>query len=187
MMPLPEFRSLRAIGREIGVPERVLLADAARFAAFVPCRTVDGKRRYGPAAAAALHLVARLRAAGADEASIAVELGRGPVALVPPTPPIAVSLDDLATALNRRRERRRRVLLAMREALRGLGEAADRHQRKVAELRGAVEAHGADLSKLRYYDTMMARFRAELRSAERTMAEAFRTAAGGAAPVRGAR
>jgi hypothetical protein len=186
-MPLPEFRSLRAIGREIGVPERVLLADAARFAEFVPCRTVDGKRRYGPAAAAALHLVARLRAAGADETSISSELARGPVALVAPTPPIAVSLDDLATALNRRRERRRRVLLAMREALRGLGEAADRHQRKVAELRGAVEAHGADLSKLRYYDTMMARFRAELRSAERTMAEAFRTAAGGAVTVRGAR
>jgi hypothetical protein len=186
-MPTPEFRSLRAIGREIGVPERILLADAARFADFVSCRTMDGKRRFGPAAAAALHLVARLRAAGADDATIATELGRGPVALVPPTPPIAVSLDDLATALNRRRERRRRVLLAMREALRGLGEAADRHQRKVAELRGAVEAHGADLSKLRYYDTMMARFRAELRSVERSMAEVFRTAAGGAAPAPGAR
>jgi len=181
-MPLPEFRSLRAIARALGVPERALWADAARFAEFIPCRTVAGKRRYGPAAAAALHLVARLRAAGVDEASIAAELGRGPVALVPPTPPIAVSIDDLATALNRRRERRRRVLLAMREALRGLSEAADRHQRKVADLRGAVEAHGADLSKLQYYDTTMARFRAELRLAERMMAEAFRTAAGG--PVR---
>lgn len=186
-MPLPEFRSLRAIGRELGVLERVLKADAARFAEFVPCRTVEGKRRYGPAAAAALHLVARLRAAGADEGAIAVELSRGPVALVTPTPPIAVSVADLATALNRRRERRRRVLLAMREALVGLHEAADRHQRKVAELRGAVEVHGVDLSKLRYYDTMMARFRAELRSAERSMAEVFRTAAGGAAPAGGVR
>lgn len=187
MTPLPEFRSLRAIGRELGVPERVLAADAARFAEFIPCRTVEGKRRYGPAAAAALHLVARLRAAGSDEGAIAVELGRGPVALVPPAPPIAVSIDDLATALNRRRERRRRVLLAMQEALRGLSEAAGRHQAKVAELKGAVEVHGADLSKLQYYDTMMARFRAELRSAERMMAQAFRTAAGGAAPAGGAR
>ncbi len=187
MTALPEFRSLRAIGRELGVPERVLAGDAVRYAEFVPCRTMDGKRRFGPAATAALHLVVRLRASGADEASIAAELGRGPVALVAPTPPLAVSIEDLATALNRRRERRRRVLLAMREALRGLHEAADRHQRKVADLRGAVEAHGADLSKLRYYDAMMARFRAELRSAERSMADVFRTAAGGAAPAGGAR
>jgi hypothetical protein len=183
----PDLRSLRAIGREIGVSERQLAADAARFAAFIPCRTVDGNRRYGPAAAAALRLVARLRAAGSDEAAIVTELARGPVALVPPTPPIAVTLDDLATALNRRRERRRRVLLAMREAVRGLAEAADRHQRKVADLRSAVEAHGADLSQLRYYDSMMARFRAELRSAERAMAEVFRSAAEGASPAGGPR
>jgi hypothetical protein len=183
----PQFRSLRAIGREIGVPERQLAADAARFAALIPCRMVEGRRRYGPAAAAALRLVGRLRAAGSDDAAIATELGRGPVALVPPTRPIAVTVDDLATALNRRRERRQRVLRAMREALRGLAEAADRHQRKVADLRAAVEVHGADLSKLRYYDSIMARFRAELRSAERLMAEAFHSAAAGAGPAAGPR
>lgn len=183
----PAFRSLRAIGRELGVPERILTAEAARFAEFVPCRTIEGKRRFGPAAAAALGLVARLRAAGRDDAAITAELARGPVALVPPTPPLTVSVPDLATALNRRRERRRRVLAAMGEALRGLHDAADRHQRKVLELRGAVEAHGADLTKLRYYDTMMARFRAELRSAERMMAEVFRSAAGGAAATEGPR
>jgi hypothetical protein len=149
-----------------------------RFAEYVPYRKVDGRRRYGLGAEAALHLVARLRAAGRDDGAIAAELARGPVALVPPTPPLAVDVPDLATALNRRRERRMRVLAAMREALRGLGAAADRHTERVTALRSAVEAHGADLTKLRYYDTLMARFRAELRSAERMMADVYKSAAG---------
>jgi hypothetical protein len=176
--PAVGLRSLRAIAREIGVPERALAGDAVRFAAYVPYRLVEGRRRYGPGAEAALRLAARLRAAGRDDTAIAAELARGPVALVPPTPPLAIDVPDLATALNRRRERRLRVLAAMREALRGLAAAADRHTERVTALRGAVEAHGADLTKLRYYDNLMARFRAELRSAERNMAEAYRSAAG---------
>jgi hypothetical protein len=175
--PAAGLRSLRAIAREIGVPERALSSDAVRFEAYVPYRMVEGRRRYGPGAEAALHLVARLRAAGRDDAAVAAELARGPVALVPPTPPLAIDIPDLATALNRRRERRLRVLAAMREALRGLGATADRHTQRVTALRGAVEAHGADLSKLRYYDNLMARFRAELRSAERMMAAVYRSAA----------
>jgi hypothetical protein len=175
--PAAGLRSLRAIAREIGVPERTLTGDAVRFAAHVPYRMVQGRRRYGPLAEAALRLAARLRATGRDDAAIAAELARGPVALVPPTPPLAIDIPDLATALNRRRERRLRVLAAMREALQGLGAAADRHTQRVTALRGAVEAQGADLTKLRYYDTLMARFRAELRSAERMMAEVYRSAA----------
>jgi hypothetical protein len=171
------LRSLRAIAREIGVPERALAADAVRFTAFVPYRMIEGRRRYGPVAAAALHLVARLRATGQEDGAIAAELARGPVAIVPPTPPLAVDIADLATALNRRRERRLRVVAAMREALRGLGAAAERHTQRVTALRSAVEAQGADLSKLRYYDNLMARFRAELRSAERMMADVYRAAA----------
>jgi len=175
--PAAGLRSLRAIARELAVLERTMAADAVRFAAYVPYQMVDGRRRYGPGAEAALRLAARLRATGCDDAAIAAELARGPVALVPPTPPLAVGVPDLATALNRRRERRLRALTAMREALRGLGAAADRHTQRVTALRGAVEAHGADLNKLRYYDNLMARFRAELRSAERMMAEVYRTAA----------
>lgn len=171
------LRSLRTIAREIGVPERVLAADAVRFAASAPYRMVEGRRRYGPGAEAALRLVVRLRAAGRDDAAIAAEFARGPVAFVPPTPPPAIDIPDLATALNRRRERRLRALAAMREALHGLGATAERHTQRVEALRHAVEVHGADLNKLRYYDNLMARFRAELRSAERMMADVYRTAA----------
>lgn len=177
MKPAEGLRSLRAIARDIGVPERTVTADAVRFAAYVPYRVVKGRRRYGPGAETVLRLAARLRATGRDDPAIGAELARGPVALVPPTPPLGVDIPDLATALNRRRERRLRVLAAMGEALRGLAATADRHTQRVAALRGAVEVHGADLNKLRYYDTLMARFRAELRTAERRMAEVYRSAA----------
>lgn len=182
MRMVPGLRSLRALARGLGVSERQLSADAARFAEHVPWHTVDGKRRYGVHGEAALRLVTRLRSAGRDEAAIAVELARGPVALVPPTPPMSVTVADLATAINRRRERRQRMLATMRAALRGLTEAAERHRTRVAELRTAVEANGGDLASLRYYDNLMARFRAELRSAERMMAEVYRAAAAGAVP-----
>jgi len=175
------FRSLRAIARELGVRERQLAAEAGRFAEHVPPTIVDGKRRYGPRAAAALRLITRLRSAGRDDDAVAAELARGPVALVPPSPPIPVSVAEIATALNRRRERRHRLLATMSEALQGLHAAAERHRAGVARLRDAVELHGTDLSSLRYYDNLMARFRAELRSAERMMAEVYRSAAGTAA------
>lgn len=174
-------RSLRSLALEFGVAERVLAAEAARFADRVPSQYLDGKRRYGRRAAAALRLIVRLRAAGRDDAAIAAELARGPVALVPPTTPLAVTVSDLATALNRRRERRQRMLAMMGDALRSLAEASERHLAHVASVRAAVEAQGGDLSALRFYDSLMARFRAELRTAERTMAEAYRTAAGDAA------
>ena len=134
-MSTPRFRPLRAIARETGVAEDRLAADAARFAAFIPCLETGEQRLYGPAAAAALALVARLRTAGTDEAAIAAELGRGPVAFAPPEPGLRVGRVDLASALNRRRERRRRGLTALAAALRALGEATDRHRASVAALR----------------------------------------------------
>jgi hypothetical protein len=167
------LRSLRTISRDLGASERQLAADAARFAEHIPWHTVDGKRRYGSQGEAALRLVTRLRAAGRDDGAIAAELARGPVALAPPTPPMSVTVADLATAINRRRERRQRMLAMMREALRGLTVAAERHRARVAE----VQAQGGDLASLRFYDDLMARFRAELRSAERMMAQVYRAAA----------
>jgi hypothetical protein len=181
---VPGLRSLRTLSRDLGTSERRLAADAARFAEHIPWHTVDGKRRYGAQGEAALRLVTRLRAAGRDDAAIAAELARGPVALVPPTPPLSVTVADLATAINRRRERRQRMLATMREALRGLTESAERHQTRVAEVCSAIEAQGGDLASLRYYDNLMARFRAELRSAERMRAEVYRAAADGAVPGR---
>jgi hypothetical protein len=172
------LRSLRTISRNLGASERQLSADAARFALHIPWHTVDGKRRYGTQGEAALRLVTRLRAAGRDDAVIAAELARGPVAWAPPTPPMSVTVADLATAINRRRERRQRMLAMMREALRGLTVAAERHRARVAE----VQAQGGDLASLRYYDDLMARFRAELRSAERMMAQVYRAAADSAVP-----
>jgi hypothetical protein len=175
---VPGLRSLRTLSHDLGASERQLTADAARFAEHILWHTVDGKRRYGTQGEAALRLVTRLRAAGRDDPAIATELARGPVALVPPTPPMSVTVADLATAINRRRERRQRMLTMMREALRGLTEAAERYRARVVE----VQAQGGDLASLRYYDNLMARFRAELRSAERMMAEVYRAAADGAVP-----
>jgi len=175
---VPGLRSLRTLSHDLGASERQLTADAARFAEHILWHTVDGKRRYGTQGEAALRLVTRLRAAGRDDPAIATELARGPVALVPPTTPMSVTVADLATAINRRRERRQRMLTMMREALRGLTEAAERYRARVVE----VQAQGGDLASLRYYDNLMARFRAELRSAERMMAEVYRAAADGAVP-----
>jgi len=178
---VPGLRSLRTLSHDLGASERQLAADAVRFAEHIPCHTVDGKRRYGAQGEAALRLVTRLRAAGRDDAAIAAELDRGPVALVPPAPPMSVTVADLAIAINRRRERRQRMLAMMRDALRGLTESAERHRARVAE----VQAQGGDLASLRYYDDLMARFRAELRSAERMMAEVYRRSAeDGAVPGR---
>ncbi len=141
-MTAGRFRTLREIGREFGLPERRLAADAARFAAFIPCLEEGGRSRYGPAAAAALGLVTRLRAADVEDAAIAAELARGPVAFAPTALAVPVGSLDLASALNRRRERRRRALAALRDALAALGDAAERHRAGVAALREALSVRG---------------------------------------------
>ncbi len=90
-----------------------------------------------------------------------------------------VGVREMVAALHRRREGRRAVAAELREALGRLGGSVERHLQRIAALRQAVEAQGGDLTHLAHYDNLMARLRAELRSAERSLADAFRAAAGG--------
>ena len=88
-----------------------------------------------------------------------------------------IGMRELVGALQRRRERRRAAALELRAALERLSAGVERHLERVAQLRSAVEAQGGDLRALRHYDTVMARLRAELRAAERSLAAAFEAAA----------
>jgi len=90
-----------------------------------------------------------------------------------------VGVREIIAALHRRRERRRESVAALSEAVAALRGGVERHLARMAELRSAVEAQGGDLSALQHYDNIMARLRAELRAAERGLADAFREAAGG--------
>jgi hypothetical protein len=94
-----------------------------------------------------------------------------------PGAPPAVALVQVTAALERRRERRREAAAELKAAVSALAEAVQRHTAKVEEVRRAVEAQGGDLAPLQFYDSIMARFRSELRSAERTLADVFRVAA----------
>lgn len=89
-----------------------------------------------------------------------------------------VGMREILAALHRRRERRQESARSLQEALSALSIAAERHLARIEEVRQAIEAQGGDLSALQHYDNLMARLRAELRSAEREMADAFRHAAG---------
>jgi hypothetical protein len=101
-----------------------------------------------------------------------------------PGEPPAVALAQIVTALERRRERRRESAGELKAALGALADAVARHTKRVEEVRRAVEAHGGNLEALQFYDSIMARFRSELRAAERALADVFRVAAhGGSAPV----
>ena len=88
-----------------------------------------------------------------------------------------VGVRELVAAMHRRRERRRESAAALAQAVDALKTSIERHLVRISELRSAVEAQGGDLSALQHYDTVMARLRAELRAAERGLAEAFREAA----------
>lgn len=90
-----------------------------------------------------------------------------------------VGMREIVAALHRRRERRRASAAELSAALQHLSSSVERHLARVAELRAAVEAQGGDLSALEHYDTVMARLRAELRAAERSLAVAFSAAARG--------
>lgn len=89
-----------------------------------------------------------------------------------------VGIREMVAALHRRRERRRESVKSLQEALAALASAAERHLARIKELREAVESQGGDLAALQHYDNLMARLRAELRAAERGLADAFRQAAG---------
>jgi small-conductance mechanosensitive channel len=86
---------------------------------------------------------------------------------------------ELVGALQRRRERRAAAAAELRTTLAQLSAGVERHLARIAELRSAVEAQGGDVSALRHYDSAMARLRAELRAAERSLAAAFEAAAQG--------
>ena len=89
-----------------------------------------------------------------------------------------IGVREILAAMHRRRERRRESVQGIREALQVLASATERHLTRIRELRTAVEAQGGDLGALQHYDNVMARLRAELRAAERGLADAFRQAAG---------
>jgi len=91
----------------------------------------------------------------------------------------AVGMREIVAAIHRRRERRRESAAGLAVAIGELNGAVERHLARIAELREAVERQGGDLSQLQYYDNFMAQLRAELRSAEKGLAEAFSTAARG--------
>lgn len=89
----------------------------------------------------------------------------------------SIGMRELVAALHRRRDRRRATAGELSHALQQLAGSVERHLERVGELRQAIEAQGGDLSHLQHYDNVMARLRAELRSAERSLADAFGQAA----------
>lgn len=88
-----------------------------------------------------------------------------------------IGMREMVAAIHRRRERRRSSAAELANGLQQLANSVARHLARVAAVRQAIEAQGGDLSALQHYDTMMARLRAELRSAERSLADAFSSAA----------
>lgn len=96
-----------------------------------------------------------------------------------------VALAQIRAALERRNAHRREAVAELGSALAALADAVGRHAARVDDVRRAVEAQGGDLEPLQFYDATMARFRLELRAAERTLADVFRTAAEESSATRG--
>jgi hypothetical protein len=88
-----------------------------------------------------------------------------------------VGMREIVAAIHRRRERRRESATELSHALASLSAGVERHLKRIEDLRAAVEAQGGDLAHLQYYDNVMARLRAELRTAEHSLAQAFSQAA----------
>jgi len=88
-----------------------------------------------------------------------------------------IGMRELVAALHRRRERRTAAVAELTQALTNLGTSVEQHLKRVQAIRDAIEAQGGDLSHLQHYDNLMARLRAELRQAERSLADAFGNAA----------
>lgn len=173
-MSAEELRSLRAVAGELRVPVGRLRREAARFAEFIPTVSDAGGVRYSDDAVALLRHVLEARERGESDAVIATRLQQGRVALAPPVDMPEVELGAVVSALNRRRTRNRRAMEELKQAVRSLSEAVSRHEKRVDRLASAAEAHGGDLNSLRPYDPAMARLRAELRTTERSLADAFR-------------
>ncbi len=101
----------------------------------------------------------------------------------PEDPPV-VAPAQIWAALARRNAHRREAVAELGAALAALAESVTRHAGRVEDVRRAIEAQGGDLEPLQFYDALMARFRMELRTAERTLADVFRVAADESATVR---
>jgi hypothetical protein len=114
-----------------------------------------------------LQPLTRIPAGPAPGVSSALPRGRIP----------AIGMRELVAAIHRRRERRRGAAAELGNSIQRLAASVEQHLVRVAAVRQAIEAQGGDLSALKHYDTMMARLRAELRGAERALAEAFSSAA----------
>jgi len=97
---------------------------------------------------------------------------------LPPGRMPAIGMSQLVAALHRRRTRRREAVAELTTALGNLRDQVEVHLERIAGLRAAVEAQGGDISQLQVYDNVMARLRAELATAERAMAAAYRESAG---------
>lgn len=102
----------------------------------------------------------------------------GPPPLLPRGRMPAIGMRELLAAMHRRRERRRESATALAEAIGTLRASVERHLARIAQLKAAVESQGGDMAALQHYDNFMARIRAELRAAEKSLADAFREAAG---------
>ena len=97
---------------------------------------------------------------------------------LPPGRMPAIGMSQLVAALHRRRTRRREAVAELTRALGSLRDQVELHLERIAGLRAAVEAQGGDISQLQVYDNVMARLRAELATAERAMAAAYRESVG---------
>jgi DNA-binding FadR family transcriptional regulator len=89
----------------------------------------------------------------------------------------AIGMRELVAAIHRRRERRRDTVAELAAGIERLAASAEQHLARIAEVRQAIEAQGGDLSALEHHDTTMARLRAELRDAERSLGDAPGSAA----------
>lgn len=114
---------------------------------------------------------------GAAHGPDAARAGAAAVVSLAPTDAPVVALSQIRAALERRMQHRREAVGELGAAVAALAEAIARHTARVEDVRRAVEAQGGDLEPLQFYDAMMARFRMELRAAERTLADVFRVAA----------
>lgn len=95
---------------------------------------------------------------------------------LPPGRMPAIGMSQLVAAIHRRRTRRREAAGELSHALAKLRDRVEQHIERIASVRAAIEAQGGDLAHLQVYDNAMARLRAELHNAERSLAEAFRQA-----------
>jgi hypothetical protein len=90
-------------------------------------------------------------------------------------------MSQVIGALARRREGRRELMGELRAALSALADAVTRHARRVETMWQVVDSRGGDAAALRALAAQVARLELELDAARRTLANAARASAEGAA------